>query len=70
MFEKDQLVWVPKVAIALYSNPNNNIKETRELWDLGIIIDRDDQGNIKVLVNGKMEYTHRNFVKLCARPLE
>jgi hypothetical protein len=64
MFKKDQLVWVPKVAMALWSDPNANIEETRDLWNIGIIIDRDHEGNIKVLVNGKMEYTHENFVKL------
>ena len=67
MFQKDDLVWVPKVALALWSNPESIYMNSRPLWDIGIIIDKDDSGNLKVLVNGKMEYTHKNFVKKMER---
>ena len=63
MFKKDQLVWVPKVALALWAKPNINSKDSNSLWGIGIIIDNDDDGNLKVLVNGKLEYTHANFVR-------
>jgi len=63
MFKKDQLVWVPKVALALWSKPDNNSKDLNSLWNVGIIIDKDNEGNIKVLVNGQLEYTHTNFIK-------
>ena len=67
MLEKEDLVWVPKQALALWSNPEDNLFETRDLWNIGIIIDKDDTGNLKVLVNGQMEYTHTNFVKKMVR---
>ena len=59
--QKQELVWVPKKAIALWSRPGS--KYTEGLWDIGIIIDKDADGNAKVLVNGKLEYIHVNHVR-------
>lgn len=63
-FKKDQLVWVPKKAIALWSRPGTKL--THGLWNIGIIIDADINGNAKVLVDGKVEYLHINFIRSMA----
>ena len=49
--KKQKLVWVPKRPIALWSTPGT--KFTEGLWDIGIIIEKEKDANIKVLVNGK-----------------
>lgn len=63
-FEKQQLVWVPKIALALWSKPGT--KFTENLWSTGIIIDIDNDGNVKVLVDGKLEISHTNFIRAMA----
>lgn len=62
-----KLVWVPKKAIALWSRPGT--KFTEDLWDIGIIIEKDDDGNAKVLVNGRLEYMHTNHIRPVVREL-
>jgi len=59
--KKQELVWVPRKAIALWSRPGS--KFTEDLWDIGIIIEQDIDGNAKVLVNGKLEYMHVNHIR-------
>ena len=46
-------MWVPKRPIALWSTPGT--KFTEGLWDIGIIIEKEKDGNIKVLVNGMVK---------------
>ena len=57
-----KLVWVPREALALYSKPGR--KDTQKLWNVGIIIYKDKDGNTEVYVNGQFESTHTNFLKL------
>ena len=65
--KKQKLVWVPKRPIALWSTPGT--KFTEGLWDIGIIIEKEKDGNIKVLVNGKLEAWHINHVRPMDRSL-
>ena len=55
------IVWVPKVALALWSTPGK--KFTDDLWSIGIIMDVDNEGNTKIYVNGDYEYLHTNFIR-------
>ncbi len=66
-FIHGEVVWVPKVAIALWSTPGT--KFTDDLWNVGIIIDMDDVGNTKVYVDGEYEYTHVNFIRSMGKRL-
>ena len=59
IFMPGTLVWVPKIALALYSRPGR--KDTKELWDIGIIMSIDNDGNIEVLVDGNREQSHTNW---------
>ncbi len=60
-FKYGEIVWVPKVALSLYSTPGT--KYTEDLWDIGIIMEVDIDGNARVYVNGKYELTHSNFIR-------
>ncbi len=60
-FKYGEIVWVPKVALSLYSTPGT--KHTEDLWDVGIIMDMDNDGNARVYVDGKYELTHSNFIR-------
>lgn len=60
-FKKDDLVWVPRIAIALWSRPGTEF--TEGLWNTGIIVEAYEDGNIKVLVDGKLELSHKNFIR-------
>jgi len=60
-YKAGDIVWVPKVAIALWSSPGT--KYTEDLWNIGIIIDVDFDGNTRVYVDGEYEYTHANFIR-------
>ena len=62
VFKTRELVWVPRQAIAIFSRPGQKL--TRDLWDVGLLIDADRNGNAKVLVDGRIEYIHVNFIKL------
>ena len=62
-----ELVWVPKRPIALWSTPGTKL--TEGLWEIGIIIEREIDGNVRVLVNGKLEEWHINHVRPMDRSL-
>ena len=55
------LVWVPKIALALYSSPGRS--DTNELWGVGLITSIDKDGNIEVYVDGEREKSHTNFIR-------
>lgn len=55
------LVWVPKIALALYSSPGR--ADTSDLWGVGLITSIDENGNIEVYVDGEREESHTNFVR-------
>ena len=60
-FKHGDIVWVPRVSLALWSRPGS--KFTEDLWNVGIIIDIDTDGNTKLYVNGEYEYLHTNFIR-------
>ena len=60
-FAKADLVWVPKTALSLYSTPGR--EDTKKMWNVGIIIKSDKDGNVEVYVNGELEASHHNFLK-------
>ena len=51
-FKYGEIVWVPP-----------GTKHTEDLWDVGIIMDMDNDGNARVYVDGKYELTHSNFIR-------
>ena len=61
------IVWVPKVAIAIWSRPGSKL--TEGLWNIGIIMDIDKEGNTKIYVDGEYEYLHTNFIRPMDREL-
>ena len=61
------IVWVPKVAVALWSKPGQKL--TEDLWNIGIIMDVDKDGNTKIYVDGEYEYLHTNFIRPMDREL-
>ena len=60
-----ELVWVPKKPIALWSTPGTKL--TEGLWEIGIIIEKEVDGILRVLVNGKLEKWHINHVRPMGR---
>ena len=60
-FAPGDIVWVPKIAVALWSRPGSDL--TEGLWNIGIIMDMDNDGNARVYVDGKYELTHSNFIR-------
>tara|TARA_X000000950_G_C13691818_1_gene568404 strand:+ start:330 stop:611 length:282 start_codon:yes stop_codon:yes gene_type:complete len=60
-FAPGDIVWVPKIAVALWSRPGSDL--TEGLWNIGIIMDMDNEGNTKIYVDGEYEYLHTNFIR-------
>jgi len=66
-YSPGDIVWVPKVAIAIWSRPGSKL--TEGLWNIGIIMDMDKDGNTKIYVDGEYEYLHTNFIRPMDRHL-